>query len=115
MDHLMQNIICEADDTPFYTSTTSNITTGQGQARMCRSWDKLNEWANEQHACFAYINETQGVDAVIERFRYCPKDSPFLKPMREYFGYSEDWFQQRPNDIDTLPPYWQGLDEKTTE
>ncbi|KAF2788812.1 hypothetical protein K505DRAFT_197009, partial [Melanomma pulvis-pyrius CBS 109.77] len=85
MDHLMQNIICEADDTPFYTSTTSNITTGLGQVRMCRSWDRLTDWANEQQACFGYINETQGVDAVIDRFRYCPKDSPLLKPMREYF------------------------------
>ncbi len=35
--------------------------------------------------------------------------------MREYFGYPENWFQQRPNDIDTLPPYWQGLDEETME
>ncbi|KAF2249943.1 hypothetical protein BU26DRAFT_386579, partial [Trematosphaeria pertusa] len=84
-DHLVQNIICEADDTPFYTSPTANITTGLGQVRMCRSWDRLTEWANEQTACFGYINETQGVGAVIERFRYCPKGSPMLGPMREYF------------------------------
>ncbi|KAF2687590.1 hypothetical protein K458DRAFT_331725 [Lentithecium fluviatile CBS 122367] len=110
MDHLMQNIICEADDTPFYTSTTSNITTGHQQTRMCRSWDRLTEWAEEHSSCFAYINETQGVNSVIERFRYCPKGSPLLKPMRKHFGYSDDWFQKRPQDIDTLPRYWEGLD-----
>ncbi|KAI2607963.1 hypothetical protein GGR54DRAFT_389785 [Hypoxylon sp. NC1633] len=111
MDHLMQNIICEADDTPFYTSTTSNITTGLGQTRMCRSWDRLTEWANDNTACFAYINETQGVNAVIERFRYCPRGSPLLGPMRKYFGYAQDWFQERPRDMDSLPRYWKGLDD----
>lgn len=110
MDHLMQNIICEADDTPFYTSTTSNITTGLGQTRMCRSWDRLTEWANENTACFAYINETQGVNAVIERFRYCPRGSQLLGPMRKFFGYAQDWFQERPRDMDSLPRYWEGLD-----
>lgn len=109
----MQNIICEADDTPFYTSTTSNITTGLGQVRMCRSWDRLTKWANERTACFAYINETQGVNAVIERFRYCPKDSYLLKPMRKNFGYPDDWFQERPQDVDTVPRYWEGLDEQS--
>ncbi|KAM0817868.1 putative DUF3328 domain-containing protein [Seiridium cardinale] len=112
MDHLMQNIICEADDTPFYTSTTSNITTGLGQTRMCRSWERLTEWANENTACFAYINETQGVNAVIERFRYCPRGSSLLGPMRKYFGYAQDWFQERPRDMDTLPRYWEGLDDQ---
>ncbi|XDG07885.1 hypothetical protein ABKA04_007500 [Annulohypoxylon sp. FPYF3050] len=112
MDHLMQNIICEADDTPFYTSTTSNITTGLGQMRMCRSWDRLTKWANDNTACFAYINETQGVGAVIERFRYCPRGSPLLGPMRKYFGYTQEWFQERPRDMDTLPRYWEGLDDQ---
>ncbi|KAI0855866.1 hypothetical protein F4860DRAFT_507181 [Xylaria cubensis] len=110
MDHLMQNILCEADDTPFYTSTTSNITTGLGQTRMCRSWDRLTEWAEENTACFAYINETQGVDEVIKRFRYCSPGSHLLGPMRKYFGYAPDWFRERPRDMDSLPRYWEGLD-----
>ncbi|KAI1113337.1 hypothetical protein F5Y14DRAFT_212115 [Nemania sp. NC0429] len=115
MDHLMQNIICEADDTPFYTSTTANITTGQGQTRMCRSWDRLNEWAEENTACFAYINETQGVNDVVERFRYCSPGSPLLGPMRKYFGYAPDWFRERPRDMDSLPRYWEGLDDDQRE
>ncbi|KAI1203726.1 hypothetical protein F5X97DRAFT_68 [Nemania serpens] len=115
MDHLMQNIICEADDTPFYTSTTSNITTGLDQTRICRSWDRLTEWAEENTACFAYINETQGVNDVIDRFRYCAPGSPLLGPMRKYFGYAPDWFQERPKDMDSLPRYWEGLDDDQGE
>lgn len=111
MDHLVQNILCDADDTPFYTSTASNITTGLGQTRMCRSWDRLAAWADGNTACFAYINETQGVGAVIDRFRYCPRGSPLLGPMRKYFGYARDWFQERPRDMDSLPRYWEGLDD----
>ncbi|KAL5117427.1 hypothetical protein ACEQ8H_004743 [Pleosporales sp. CAS-2024a] len=113
MDHLLQNIICEADDTPFYTSTTSNITTGLGQVRMCRSWDRLTDWAKERTACFAYVNETQGVNAVIERFQYCPKDSYLSKSMRKYFGYPNDWYRERPQDVETVPHYWEGLDEQS--
>ena len=111
MDHLLQNIQCEADDTPMYTSPTRNVTTGDGQTRMCRSWDGLDAWAREQTACFAYVNETQGVGAVLDRFRYCPRDSPLLAPMREYFGYAADWWKPAPRDVDTMPKYWEGLDD----
>lgn len=110
MDHLLQNILCEADDTPMYTSPMRNASTGMGQRRKCRSWDALARWAESQTACFAYINETQGVDAVIQRFRYCPAGSDLLEPMRRYFGYQEDWFLRRPSDLETMPKYWEELE-----
>ena len=110
MDHLLQNIICEADDTPMYTSPVQNASTGMGQQRTCRSWSAMAEWAETQTACFAYINETQGVNAVIERFRYCPEGSDLLALMRQYFGYRDGWFQRRPSDIDTMPRYWESLE-----
>ncbi|KAI9658189.1 MAG: hypothetical protein M1831_004036 [Alyxoria varia] len=110
MDHVLQNILCEADDTPMYTSPKHNASTGLGQQRMCRDWDKLVEWADSQSSCFGYINETQGVDAVIKRFRYCPEDSGFLKPMRRYFKYDQNWYRPRPADIETIPRYWEGLE-----
>lgn len=110
MDHLLQNILCEADDTPMYTSPSANASTGLGQQRMCRSWDKLQDWAEGHTACFAYVNETQGVDAVIQRFRYCPKGSEMGKRMRESFGYPEDWWESRPEDVQTMPKYWENLD-----
>lgn len=109
MDHLLQNIICEADDTPMYTTPIRNATTGLGQERMCRSWDRLTEWANQQTACFGYINETQGVETVIQRFRYCPQGYPNADAMRRHFGYSDDWFLDRPEDIETMPKHWERL------
>ncbi|KAM0144230.1 hypothetical protein ACHAO1_000513 [Botrytis cinerea] len=111
MDLLLQNIVCEADDTPMYTSATKNVTTGMGQQRMCRSWDKLSRWANKQTACFSYINETQGVDAVIQRFRYCPHDSSMLEPMRQFFEYKENWFEERVSEIQSMPHYWESFKE----
>ncbi|KAJ8064633.1 hypothetical protein OCU04_006959 [Sclerotinia nivalis] len=110
MDLLLQNTICEADDTPMYTSATQNVTTGMGQQRMCRSWDKLSNWASKQTACFSYINETQGVDAVIQRFRYCPQESGLLEPMRQSFGYKEDWFEERVSEIESMPHYWENFE-----
>ncbi len=110
MDHLLQNILCEADDTPMYTSPFANASTGLGQQRMCRSWDKLQDWAEGHTACFAYVNETQGVDAVIQRFRYCPKGSEMGEKLRESFGYPDDWWERRPEDVQTMPKYWENLD-----
>jgi len=106
MDQLVQDIICHADDTPLYTSPLHNATTGDGQQRMCRDWGALARWAEDQTSCFGYINETQGVDAVIQRFRYCPEGSPYGAAMREHFGYSHDWYVPRPEDVETMPVYW---------
>lgn len=107
MDHLVQNIICEADDTPMYTSSKPNIATGTSQTRMCRSWEELAQWAESQTACFGYLNETQGVNAVIQRFQYCPRDSPFAGAMKQHFGHRKDWYAKRPADIESMPKYWE--------
>ena len=96
-----------------YTSPTRNVTTGDGQIRMCRSWDQLDAWARRRTACFAYVNETQGIGGgQIRRFRYCPQGSPFLGPMRKFFGYAENWWEPAPDDVDTMPKYWEGFEEQ---
>ena len=92
-----------------YTSPYANASTGLGQLRKCRSWDKLQEWAEEHTACFAYVNETQGVDAVIQRFRYCPRESQAATRMKKWFGYPADWWERRPKDVETMPKYWEAL------
>ena len=110
MDHLLQDILCWADDTPMYTSQTPGAMTGLGQTRMCRSWEELSNWATSQSSCFAYINETQGVNAVIERFQFCPRGSPYSKSMRQYFNHSPEWFEEAPADMETMPRYWENFD-----
>ena len=106
MDHLLQNILCEADDTPMYTTRTKNKDAGLHQTRKCRSWPQLNRWADENTACFVFINETQGVDTTFNQYRWCPKNSPYAPAMRAHFGLPESWFEERPSEIDSMPPYW---------
>ena len=93
-------------------TTSCRISCVKPTIRLCRSWDALDAWAHKQTACFAYVNETQGVGAVIDRFRYCPKNSLLLEPMRKYFGYAESWWKPAPNDIDTIPKYWEAFEDR---
>ncbi|KAB8349605.1 hypothetical protein FH972_023628 [Carpinus fangiana] len=114
MDHLLQNILCDADDTPLYTVPKHNSSTGHGQPRQCRSWDKLQAWAESQTSCFSYINETQGVDAILQRFRYCPDSDPghrYDAAMRAHFNLGPDWDGTPRRDIDTIPQYWKNFPE----
>lgn len=102
-DMVRQDVLCHADDTPMYTAPVGGeLKNGEGQSRICRDWDKLEEWALDNTACFAYINETQGVTNELERYKYCPKDSKFAPAMRNHFGLADDWYEE-PND--SVPPY----------
>lgn len=102
-DMLRQDILCHADDTPMYSSPTeSRVDTGEGQKRVCRSWNALEQWFTDNSACFAYINETEGVSNEIERYKYCPRGSKFGPRMREYFGFAEDWYEE---PIEKVPDY----------
>ena len=113
MDHLLQNILCEADDWPLYTIAEPHAQTGMGQSRLCRSWDKLQTWAEHHTSCFSYINETQGVSTQLQRFRYCPDTEQgrlFDATMRQHFGLGDEWVGKPVRDIDTHPPYWESFD-----
>jgi hypothetical protein len=87
-------------------TSTSSIW-GEGQQRQCRDWNKLKEWARMQNACFSYINETQGVQSMFDRYKWCPQDSPYGTKMRSVLDLPDDWDSQAPKDIDSLPAYWE--------
>ncbi|KAI4187233.1 MAG: hypothetical protein L6R41_002951 [Letrouitia leprolyta] len=89
-DALRQDIMCHADDTPRYTTTTNDPESGVGQMRQCRSWDKLQEWTRERTACFRNIHEGQRIHE-IERYKFCPPGSPYLPKIRGYFKHNDDW------------------------
>ena len=102
-DFLRQDILCHADDTPMFSAGyDTNLTAGEGQVRQCRDWNRLQEFVEDNTACFAYINETQGVSDEIERYKYCPKDSPFAPTMRKHFGLPDDWYEE---PVETVPSY----------
>ncbi|KAL8808483.1 MAG: hypothetical protein Q9182_000034 [Xanthomendoza sp. 2 TL-2023] len=106
MDHLLQNILCEADDTPMYTTQTVAKDAGLHQTRMCRSWDQLNKWAEQQTSCYVFINETQGVSTTFNRYKWCPKGSLYAEKMLIHMNLPPGWYEERPAEIDSMPPYW---------
>ena len=93
VDTLRQDIICNADDTPRYSTESRVPETGMGQIRMCRSWDKLEQWARQYNACYKFVNQTARDFPIVQRFVYCPKGSPYRKEVEKVFGetpYYED-------------------------
>lgn len=95
LDWLRNDIMCRADDTPLYMKTNaSGPQNGVGQYRKCKDWSKLTRWAQENTACYRYGDFVTGdkQKSQIGRFKYCPKDSPYLPKIRKYFGKNDDWF-----------------------
>ena len=56
--------MCIADDTPLYTWGRS--VAGDGQARRCRDWNILRDWATEHTACYLDHKNQEG-----GRFFHC--------------------------------------------
>jgi hypothetical protein len=91
VDQMRQEAICNADDTPRFSTDDMVPVTGLHQNRMCRSWDKLEAWAKEYTACYRYINQTASYSEVpqVERFVWCPEGSPYQKEVEKVFGHIE--------------------------
>ncbi|ORY18372.1 hypothetical protein BCR34DRAFT_504701, partial [Clohesyomyces aquaticus] len=88
LDWLRNDIQCRADDTPLYMKMGEHgPENGVGQYRKCKDWSKLAEWAQENTACYRYGDFVTGDKqrSQIGRFKYCPKDSPYLPKVRKYF------------------------------
>ncbi|KAF2188340.1 hypothetical protein K469DRAFT_661066 [Zopfia rhizophila CBS 207.26] len=94
LDWLRGDIMCRADDTPLYTTTSRHADSGFGQFRKCKDWNKLVSWAEEHTACYRnghFVVEDK-LESQVGRFKFCPKDSPYLDKIRRYYGKGEDWF-----------------------
>jgi len=87
-DVLRQDIVCHADDTPMYTSTSKlRLNTGEGQTRMCKDWSKLEEWYEANAACY---EKGDGVTGDLKPSKVCPLASKFNPGAREYFHDTDD-------------------------
>jgi hypothetical protein len=94
-DSLLQDMLCDADDTPRYTGGGQpRGSSGMGQKRMCRDWRRLEAWAKENTACWMHINDTQHDIDTLERYKFCPPGSPYQKRIQAVFGDFET--PQRP-------------------
>ena len=83
--------MCQADDTPRWSSNDDKPENGMGQHRQCRDWNKLATWAQENTACYRYLNESANDLNQMERFKFCPPESSYMPKVRKYFGVGEDW------------------------
>jgi len=92
VDQLRQEALCNADDTPRYSTSDDTPVSGMGQIRMCRSWDKLEEWAKKYNSCYRYVNQTASYKEFpqILRFIWCPEGSPYRAQVEQIFGHI-DW------------------------
>ncbi|MCJ1477339.1 hypothetical protein MMC13_006010 [Lambiella insularis] len=88
LDILRQEIMCTAADTPIAGKAAGGL--GTNPTRLCRSWDALEAFAQQYNACYSFANESASAADLprIERFRYCPPDSPYRAAMEAVFGPS---------------------------
>lgn len=78
---LRDDIICRADDFAHYTGGVERLEGGEkkllppgtGQIRMCRSWDKLYQFAVTNSACFNRPKDRYV--PVLDRYKHCPDGS----------------------------------------
>lgn len=101
LDALRGDVICQADDTPRYTTITKSPESAVGQIRQCRDWKKLEEWAKDHTSCYNYISSEADHINQLERFKFCPPNSPYWPKVREHFGKGPDWKPVSDNDIVT--------------
>ncbi|RAL11812.1 uncharacterized protein BO97DRAFT_425112 [Aspergillus homomorphus CBS 101889] len=93
LDSIRLETMCTADDTPRYVplNDVHGFRPGDGQQRMCRDWNKLEEFVQDHDPCYRYVYPGDSHVSNLERFKFCPNDSPYLPRIREHFGYPDAW------------------------
>jgi hypothetical protein len=85
---MRKDALCYADDFLMPTPPQHYGDPGpRGQARVCRSWDGLVEWAGEHHACYQHLTDADEEwrdHDEMERYLNCPEDSPYYQKAAEY-------------------------------
>lgn len=86
--------MCDADDTPRYTGFQPNQKSGLGQVRMCRDFSRLEEWADENTACWRHIGDIyEDGFRELDRYRFCPEGSQY-KEASETQWLKGDWWRK---------------------
>ncbi|KAF2661089.1 hypothetical protein K491DRAFT_754275 [Lophiostoma macrostomum CBS 122681] len=85
-ESLRQDILCNADDTPRYTTADLVPESGVGQIRQCRDWSRLESWAEKHNACYHFINQTATGFPNVLRYTFCPSDSADTNEVKRVMG-----------------------------
>ena len=99
IDTLRSDILCQADETPRYTTITKSPESAVGQIHQCRDWAMLEKWAKERTSCYNYISAEADHINQFERFKFCPADSLYWPAVRKHFGKGPEWMPVREDDI----------------
>ncbi|KAI1116641.1 hypothetical protein F5Y14DRAFT_458698 [Nemania sp. NC0429] len=93
LDTLRLETMCSADDTLRYVPLNSahGFRPGDGQRRMCRSWDRVQQFVESHDPCYRYLSPGDTEISNLERFKFCPEGSSYLPKIRKYFGYDDHW------------------------
>lgn len=49
------------------------------------------DWTKKFNACYSQITDQHQTFDQIERYKFCPRGSPYLSQVRERFGLPQDW------------------------
>jgi len=80
--------MCHADDTPRFMTSLKEV--GDGQHRQCRSWEKLESFAQEHTACYQFLNYSINFsENQLQRFVFCPPGSPYSEQVESYLKRKE--------------------------
>ena len=96
LDTLLQDLMCNADDTPWFQSPPSWSSESERsqyepyQRRMCRNWDQLLQWTDSHSACFKYSNVSVPAglsweEEYLQHYRFCKEGSKDAEVMKAYF------------------------------
>ncbi|KAK9786402.1 putative Calcineurin-like phosphoesterase domain-containing protein [Seiridium cardinale] len=104
LDSLRAETMCTADDTLRYVPFNSahGFRPGDGQARKCRDWNKLQQFVETHDSCYRYLQPGNENISNLERFKFCPPESQYIPKIRKYFGHAPDWtpaLQEGPREL----------------
>ncbi|KAL7620933.1 hypothetical protein AAE478_008244 [Parahypoxylon ruwenzoriense] len=99
LDSLRVETMCTADDTLRYVPLNSahGFRPGDGQKRMCRDWNRVEEFVRAHDPCYQYLRPGDKDLSNLERFKFCPAESEYLPKIRGYFGYGDNWTPEPPD------------------
>lgn len=82
---LRDDVMCHADDNPDGEAFALEPMK-EPRYRQCKNWTQLESWAMDHTACYSLRDSSYEDAGSLERFKYCPKGSPYVEEVNKAFG-----------------------------
>src|SRR3981189_2176661 len=87
LDSLRADVLCAADDTPLSLGPGAQKDEKKmSRTRRCRDFKQLEDWAEENSACFEGLEPGEPGYQTLEEWRHCPASSPYTSVVEKYFA-----------------------------